>query len=166
MFRDKRVNHSFHYFLWIRPFFILKSDGNLMGMFFQAAIGRGCWRPSPYSVLHHKDSSSPQFWPLPKYTQESSFTSVQEAGCQGSDTSTGTLKQQDYGQQTLKMENGGRSKAREADEAPAASPFQAQGALAAAVTSRGTWLSGDGSTFCFLFAACSWTRPSESPCPH
>lgn len=43
---------------------------------------------------------------LPKYTQQSSFISVQEAGCQGSDISTGTYKQQDYSQQTLKIENG------------------------------------------------------------
>lgn len=43
---------------------------------------------------------------FPKYTQQSSFISVQEAGCQGSDVSTGTYKQQDYCQQTLKIENG------------------------------------------------------------
>lgn len=53
---------------------------------------------------------------LPKYTQESSFISVQEAGCQGSDISTGTYKQQDYSQQTLKIENGRHSEAGEAPE--------------------------------------------------
>ena len=43
---------------------------------------------------------------LPKYIQQPSFISVQEAGCQGLDISTGTYKQQDYSQQTLKIENG------------------------------------------------------------
>ena len=61
---------------------------------------------------------------LPKYTQQSSIISVQEAGCQGSDISTGTHKQQDYSQQTVKVENGRHS---EAHEAPAASPFLVQG---------------------------------------
>ena len=35
-----------------------------------------------------------------------SFISVQEAGRQGSDVSTGTYKQPDDSQQTLKIENG------------------------------------------------------------
>lgn len=61
---------------------------------------------------------------LPKYTQQSSFISVQHAGCQGSDISTGTYKQQDYSQQTLKIENGRHS---EVGGASATSPFRAQG---------------------------------------
>ena len=61
---------------------------------------------------------------LPKYTQQPRFISVQEAGCQGLDINTGTYKQQDYSQQTLKIENGRHS---EAGEDPATSPFRAQG---------------------------------------
>ena len=51
---------------------------------------------------------------LPKYTQQPSFISVQETGYQGSDISTGTYKQQDYSQQTLKIEDGRHSEAGEA----------------------------------------------------
>jgi hypothetical protein len=48
---------------------------------------------------------------LPKYSQQSSFISVQEAGFKGSDVSTCTYKQQDYSQQNLKFENGRHSEA-------------------------------------------------------
>ena len=36
---------------------------------------------------------------LPKYIQQPSFISVQEAGCQGLDINTSIYKQQDYSQQ-------------------------------------------------------------------
>jgi hypothetical protein len=48
---------------------------------------------------------------LPKYSQQSSFISVQEAGFKGSDVSTCAYKQQDYSQQNLKFENGRHSEA-------------------------------------------------------
>ena len=73
---------------------------------------------------------------LPKYTQQPSFISVQEAGCQGSDISTGTYKQQDYSQQILKIENGRHS---EASEAPATSPFWAQGGRTSRDLNHGAW---------------------------
>ena len=125
MFRDKRVNCSLYYFLQISPFL---SYLNMMATEF--------W---PFSkLLYEKDAgghrnmahSNIRTLPftssgtLPKYIQQPSFISVQEAGCQGSDISTGTYKQQDYSQQTRKIENGRHS---EASEAPAASPFRAQG---------------------------------------
>ena len=73
---------------------------------------------------------------LPKYTQQPSFISVQEAGCQGLDISTGTYKQQDYSQQILKIENGRHS---EASEAPATSPFRAQGGRTSRDLNHGAW---------------------------
>lgn len=57
MFRDKRVNHSFHYFSAGKSLFILKFGGNSIWAFFQATVWRECWRPSLYSILQHKDSS-------------------------------------------------------------------------------------------------------------
>lgn len=53
---------------------------------------------------------------LPKYIKQSSFISVQGAGCQRSDISTGPHKLQDYGQEPLKIGNGRHS---EANKAPA-----------------------------------------------
>ena len=101
MFRDKRVNHSFHYFLQISPFL---SYLNLMAT--------ESW---PFSkLLYEKDAEGhhntahcnirtlpfTSSGTLPKYTQQPRFISVQEAGCQGLDINTGTYKQQDYSQQT------------------------------------------------------------------
>ena len=126
MFRDKRVNHSFHYFRQISPFL---SYLNLMAT-------EEFWHFSKLlyekDVEGHHDTADCNIrtlpftscGTLPKYIQQPSFISVQEAGCQGSDISTGTYKQQDYSQQTRKIENGRHS---EASEAPAASPFRAQG---------------------------------------
>ena len=124
MFRDKRVNHSFHYFLQISPFF---SYLNLIATEFwhfskllyeEDAEGH-------HNTAYHNIRTLPftNSGTVPKYTQQPSFISVQEAGYQGSDISTGTYKQQDYSQQTLKIENGRHS---EAGETPATSPFQAQ----------------------------------------
>lgn len=56
MFRDKRVNHSFHYFSAGKSLFVSKFGGNSIWAFFQATVWRECWRPSLYSILQHKDS--------------------------------------------------------------------------------------------------------------
>ena len=121
MFRDKRVNHSFHYFLQISPFF---SYLNPMAAEFwhfpkllyeEGAEGHRTTASCNVRALTFINSGT-----LPKYTQQPSFISVQEAGCQASDISAGTHKQQDYGQQTMTIENGRHSEAREAT-----SPYQA-----------------------------------------
>ena len=126
MFRDKRVNHSFHYFLQISPLFF--SYLNLMAtelwhfsklLYEEDAEGHHNTAYRNIRTVLFTSSDT-----LPKYTQQPSFVSVQEAECQGQDISTGTQKQQDYSQQTLKIENGRPS---ETGEAPATSPFWARG---------------------------------------
>lgn len=122
MFRDKWLNHSSHYFLEASPCF-------------HSPMAFPCWQFP--KLLYEEDAEGHHYTAyghirtlaftnsstLPKYSQQSSFISVQEAGCQGSDISTRTYKQQDYSQQTLKIENGRHS---QADAGPATSPSHLQ----------------------------------------
>ena len=103
MFRDE-VGYSFALVSAVRILY-----WNLMAVFFKLLYEEDA--EGHHSTAHCGRRPLPFTGALPKHSQQSSFLSVQEAGCQGSDRSTSIYKQQDYSQQTLKIENGRHSEA-------------------------------------------------------
>ena len=104
MFRNKRVNHSFHYFLHIGPF----SYRNLMMtkfLYFSKLLCEEDAEGYHYTAYCHiKMLLFTNFGTLLKYIKQSSLISVQEAERQGLDINPDTYKQQDYSQQILKAD--------------------------------------------------------------
>lgn len=143
-----------------------------MRLFFRAITRRGCWRPSPYSIPHHKDlpfTSSGHFQNIPKNPILFLFRKL---GVKDQIQAQVHLSSNIMVNRLWKWEMADRVRPAEPQPQPQPRPLSCpewmkrlhklNGALATPVMSPGTWISRNGLTFCFPFAACSWTIHPES----